>query len=127
MTSATSLADQRRRAVAWRSVVATTLRSVGIAAVARIPARRVAGDTFTDEPDVFTPGLGLHLKASPVPWEHVSVYLTRAQQEADERGEGDLPVLVRPAPAAAPEDAYCIMRLADFARLAQDAATGREG
>jgi hypothetical protein len=107
-------------------VVATTLRSLGVDAAARIPARRTAGDSFTDEPDVFTPGLGVHLKAAPIPWERVANYLSRAAQEADERGAGDVPVLVRPAPAAASEDAYVILRLADFARLAQDAAKGRE-
>ncbi len=118
--------DQRRRAASWRSVVATTFRSFGIDAEARMPVRRPA-DVFDAEPDVYLPQLGCHVVAAPIPWGRVSVYLNRAVIDADDRGAGDVPVVIRPAPADAPEAAYCVLRLADFARLAKDAAKGREG
>lgn len=126
MSTGTSAEDQRRRAAHWRSVVATALRSLGIDAEARMPVRHPV-DVFDADPDVYTPGLGVHVVASPVPWSRCSVYLNRAVIDADDRGQGDVPVLIRPAPAEAPEDAYVITRLHDFARLARDAAKGRDG
>ena len=124
----TGAEDQRRRANSWRAVVATTLRSLGVAdAEARPAARRLSDEAFGSEPDVFAPGLGVHFKAAPIPWSRVSTYLVRAAHQADERGFGDLPVLVRPAPAEDPHDAYVVLRLEHFATLAQDAAKGRTG
>jgi hypothetical protein len=118
--------DQRRRANHWRHIVATTLRSFGLDAGARPVARRSADETFGTEPDVSVPGLGLHIKAAPIPWGSVSTYLNHARMDADERGQGGLPVLVRPSPGNPPESAYAIMQLSDFADLAKDAARGRQ-
>ncbi len=122
----TALEDQRRRANRWRAVVATTLRSLGVTqAEARPASRRRSDEVFGIEPDVY--GVpGVHIKASPIPWGRVATYLSRAVFDADTNGRGDLPVLVRPAPAEDPADAYAIMRLSHFATLAMDAAKGRE-
>jgi hypothetical protein len=107
-------------------VVATTLRSLGVDAEARLPVRRPAGEIFDGLPDVRTPGLGVHVVASPVPWARAANYLNRAEVDAADRGQGDVPALIRPAPAEAPENAYVVLRLSDFARLALDAARSRE-
>lgn len=116
--------DQRRRAAAWRHIVATVLRSLGVDAEAVPPSRRPS-EEFTPRPDVIAPELGCFVKASPIQWSAVSGYLSRAQLDADDRGLGETPCLIKPAPAAPPEDAYVIMRLADFAPLARDAELWR--
>ena len=124
----TAAEDERRRANRWRSVVAVTLRALGVTdAEARPAARRRPEEAFTRLPDVSAPGLGIHVKASVIPWSRVSTYLFRAAHEADELGFGNVPILVRPAPGEDPRDAYVVLRLSDMARLALDAAKGRSG
>ncbi|MBN9104210.1 MAG: hypothetical protein J0I14_04330 [Propionibacteriaceae bacterium] len=91
-----------------------------------MPARRVGSDEFDGAPDVYTRQLGVHVVASPIPWGRVATYLSKAEVDAIDQGLGDLPVVVRPGQASAPEAAFAIMRLADFARLAKDAVRGRE-
>ena len=122
---ADALEDQRRRSNAWRAVVSITLRACGITeAEARPAARRTLDEAFGIEPDVY--GVpGLHIVASPVAWARVSTYLTKAIRDADERGQGDIPVLVIPRQLHEPGDAYAVLRLADFAQLALDAHRGR--
>lgn len=116
--------DQRRRAAHWRHIVATTLRSFGLDAEARLPAKRPTG-AFDPQPDVRTPGLGCFVKAVPTDWQNIATYLRRAELDADARGLGEVPLVVRPAPGQAPEDAYTILRLRDFAPLARDAELWR--
>ena len=122
---ANALEDQRRRANRWRAVVSITLRACGITeAEARPAARRRLDEDFGNEPDVY--GVpGIHVVASPIAWSRVSVYLNKAVSDADERGQGDTPVLVLPRQTHEPADSYVILRLADFAQLALDAHRGR--
>lgn len=121
---AIAVEDQRRRANRWRAVVALVLQAAGVPAASRPAARRVSEEAFGIEPDVY--GLpGVHIVASPVAWSRVSNYLSRAVLAADERGLGDVPVLVIPHQQHEPADAYAVMRLSDLARLALDAHRGR--
>ena len=118
------LEDQRRRANQWRAVVALVLQAAGIPAESRPAARRASEEAFGIEPDIY--GVpGLHIVASPVAWSRVSVYLNRAVLGADERGQGDVPVLVLPRQQYEPGDAYAVLTLSDLAKLALDAAKGR--
>jgi hypothetical protein len=118
------LEDQRRRANRWRATVALVLQAAGFPAESRPAARRISEEAFTFEPDVN--GVpGLHIVASPVAWARVSTYLTKAVGDADERGQGDVPVLVLPRQQHEPASAYAILLLSDLARLAQDAHRGR--
>ena len=116
--------DQRRRANRWRATVALVFQAAGIPAESRPAARRASEEAFGIEPDVY--GVpGLHVVASPIGWSRVSVYLNRAVLGADERGQGDVPVLVLPRQQYEPGDAYAVLTLSDLARLALDAQKGR--
>ena len=111
--------DMRRRSNRWRATVALAFQAIGFPAESRPAARRASGEVFGNEPDVF--GVpGLHIKASPIGWAKVSVYLNQAVQTADERGQGDVPVLVIPRQQYDPGDVYAILRLIDLARLVRD-------
>ena len=116
--------DQRRRANRWRATVALVFQAAGIPAESRPAARRASEELFGNKPDVS--GVpGVHIVASPIAWSRVSNYLSRAVLAADERGLGDVPVLVIPHQQHDPADAYAILALSDLARLALDAHRGR--
>ena len=122
---AVAVEDMRRRNNRWRSTVSIALRALGVTdATARPASRRTSEEVFGNEPDVY--GVpGVHVKASPISWGRVSTYVNMAVMAADERGAGDLPVLIIPRQDHEPTESYAIMRLCDFATLALDAAKGR--
>lgn len=118
--------DMRRRANTWRGTVSITLRALGIPnAEARPASRRLADDMFQVQPDVT--GLpGLHVLAAPISPVRLSTYLNRAALAADERGNGDIPVLVFPRQEHEPAESYVVMRLCDLARLVQQGLQARD-
>lgn len=117
--------DARRRAAAWRAVVSTTMRSLGISDAEAAPPSRRRSDDFLPRADVRTPSLGVFIKAAPISWSAVSTYMNKATLDADDEGLGRFPVVIKPAHAGPPESAYCILRLSDFAPLAKDAESWR--
>jgi hypothetical protein len=122
---AVAVEDLRRREIRWRSSVALVFQVAGFPAESRTAARRVSDELFENKPDV-TGVPGIHVLASPVPWSRVSHYLTKAVMAADERGQGDVPVLVLPRQLREPSEAYVVLTLSGLAQLVRDAQRGRE-
>lgn len=113
----------------WRELVQLQLQAAGIqTATAR--AYRKPSEAFSDDavlrPDIDgVPGVWLDTAMST--FARLGTYLDHAAFAADTEGAGRVPAVALYRQQHPTSEAYAVLRLADLARLVQDAQPDREG
>ena len=118
--------SNRWRGQRWRELVALQFQAAGIStATARALPRSAA--TFSDtgpHPDI--DGIpGIHLDTAAASFASMGAYLDAACSAAAMAGDGNVPAVALYRQQRPSSDAYVVLRLADFIKLAIAADGGR--